>query len=297
MKATIKYDAGASISVRLFDPSISQWYTGTIWSGTEGSAELQALTEKAIADPDYSRYSKNITSWPTGDYIVEYVDISTSEVIGEEVFVTQYDVFEDTTAILADTNELQIDWANGGRLDLILDTRASQTSVDDLPTNAELATALGTADDAVLAQVALVKAKTDLIPNDPADASDIAASFSSVNSSLSAIAGYIDTEISAIKAKTDLIPSDPADQSAVEAAITAAISGLNDISVSDILAGTVDGTLTIAQAMMVCASALVGNVTGGGTDTIVIKGAGNTTTRITAVVDENGNRTVTLSMV
>jgi hypothetical protein len=36
-----------------------------------------------------------------------------------------------------------------------------QTSVDDLPTNAELTTALGTADDAVLAQVALVKAKTD----------------------------------------------------------------------------------------------------------------------------------------
>jgi len=46
-------------------------------------------------------------------------------------------------AILADTNELQTDWANGGRLDLILDARASQTSVDDLPTNAELATALG----------------------------------------------------------------------------------------------------------------------------------------------------------
>lgn len=46
-------------------------------------------------------------------------------------------------AILADTNELQTDWANGGRLDLILDARASQASVDGLPTNAELATALG----------------------------------------------------------------------------------------------------------------------------------------------------------
>ncbi|WP_287322985.1 hypothetical protein, partial [Mesorhizobium sp.] len=57
-------------------------------------------------------------------------------------------------AILADTNELQTDWANGGRLDLILDARASQTSVDDLPTNSELATALAAADDAVLAQVA-----------------------------------------------------------------------------------------------------------------------------------------------
>lgn len=37
-------------------------------------------------------------------------------------------------AILADTNELQTDWANGGRLDLILDSRASQTSVDTVDT-------------------------------------------------------------------------------------------------------------------------------------------------------------------
>jgi hypothetical protein len=57
-------------------------------------------------------------------------------------------------AILADTNELQTDWANGGRLDNILDARSSQTSVDDLPTNAELAAALGTADDATLAAIA-----------------------------------------------------------------------------------------------------------------------------------------------
>ncbi len=35
-------------------------------------------------------------------------------------------------AIVADTNELQTDWANGGRLDLILDARASQTSVDTI---------------------------------------------------------------------------------------------------------------------------------------------------------------------
>lgn len=35
-------------------------------------------------------------------------------------------------SIVADTNELQADWANGGRLDLILDARASQSSVDGL---------------------------------------------------------------------------------------------------------------------------------------------------------------------
>lgn len=48
--------------------------------------------------------------------------------------VDTIDDFLDTeiAAILADTNELQADWADGGRLDLILDARASQTSLDTL---------------------------------------------------------------------------------------------------------------------------------------------------------------------
>ena len=49
----------------------------------------------------------------------------------------------------------------GDNVNATISSRATQTSVDDVPTNAELATALGTADDAVLTQVALVKAKTD----------------------------------------------------------------------------------------------------------------------------------------
>lgn len=66
-------------------------------------------------------------------------------------------------AILADTNELQADWVNGGRLDLILDARASQTSVDDLPTNAELATSQAAADDATLAAIATAQADLDIL--------------------------------------------------------------------------------------------------------------------------------------
>lgn len=42
------------------------------------------------------------------------------------------------------------------------------TQLDALPTNAELATALDSADDAMLAQIALVKAQTDLLPASPA---------------------------------------------------------------------------------------------------------------------------------
>lgn len=58
-------------------------------------------------------------------------------------------------------------------LNATVSSRASQTSVDDVPTNAELTAALGTADDVVLTQVALVKAKTDLIPAAPAAVGDI----------------------------------------------------------------------------------------------------------------------------
>jgi hypothetical protein len=53
------------------------------------------------------------------------------------------------------TTELQAGLATSSAVSTL------QTSVDDIPTSAELATALGTADDAVLAQIALVKAKTD----------------------------------------------------------------------------------------------------------------------------------------
>lgn len=64
----------------------------------------------------------------------------------------------ETALIVADTNELQTDWANGGRLDVILDARASQASVDAI--------------------------REDTGTTLPA--------------TLSAIAGYLDTEIAAI---------------------------------------------------------------------------------------------------
>jgi hypothetical protein len=62
-------------------------------------------------------------------------------------------------AVDAKTTNLPSDPADASVIAARFDTL--DTSVADLPTNAELATALGTADDAVLAEVALVKAKTD----------------------------------------------------------------------------------------------------------------------------------------
>lgn len=52
----------------------------------------------------------------------------------------------DLDAIVADTNELQGDWADGGRLDLILDARASQATADAIEADTQdLQTQIGTA--------------------------------------------------------------------------------------------------------------------------------------------------------
>ena len=62
-----------------------------------------------------------------------------------------------------------------------------------------------TIDDFLDTEVAAIKAKTDNLPADPADASDIAASFALVatQASVNTIDDFLDTEIAAIKAKTD----------------------------------------------------------------------------------------------
>jgi len=77
--------------------------------------------------------------------------------LATQASVDAIDDFLDTeiAAILADTNELQTDWADGGRLDVILDARASQTSVDAI--NTKIGTPAGVS---VSADIAAVKADT-----------------------------------------------------------------------------------------------------------------------------------------
>ena len=72
----------------------------------------------------------------------------------------------------------------GSNLNATVGSRATQTSVDALGTNMNLLPA--------------IKLKTDNLPTDPADASDIAASFTGVNTKLDMITGHVDTEITQI---------------------------------------------------------------------------------------------------
>lgn len=80
-----------------------------------------------------------------------------------------------------------------------------------------LNTKIDTIDDFLDTEIAAIKAKTDNLPSDPADASDIASSFSTVNSTLTTVASYIDTEVSAIKTQTDKLTFDGANHIVADA--------------------------------------------------------------------------------
>jgi len=178
------------------------------------------------------------TASSIGKLLVDNVNATISS-RASQTSVDTIDDFLDTeiAAILADTNELQTDWVNGGRLDLLIDA---------------------------------IKAKTDNLPADPADASDIAALISGIETKIDTIDDFLDTEVAAIladtnelqtdwanggrldllidaiKAKTDNLPTDPADQSALEALLTA-IDDYLDTEIAAIKAKTDQLTFTTAN--------------------------------------------------
>ena len=77
------------------------------------------------------------------------------------------------------------------------------------PAGASISADIATVDTVVDA----IKAKTDNLPSDPADASVVAGLISAVETKVDTIDDFLDSEIAAIKAKTDNLPADPADAS------------------------------------------------------------------------------------
>jgi len=133
----------------------------------------------------------------------------------------------------------------------------------------------------------------------------------------------VSADVTAIKGKTDNLPSDPADESLLVAAADAIMnrigaggSGLTalgdtriahldaDVSsrnattppaVSDIADAVhdevIEGALTSRQIQRIMLAPLAGKSTGAGTDTVSFRDTADAKNRITATVDDNGNRT------
>jgi hypothetical protein len=115
--------------------------------------------------------------------------------------------------IKAKTDNLPSDPADQSELVTLINTKASQASVNAIPTTPLLVANYTAPDNA---GIAAIKAKTDNLPSDPADQSELATLISAIPTVAPDNAG-----IAAIKAKTDNLPSDPADQSALVTLISA----------------------------------------------------------------------------
>lgn len=106
-------------------------------------------------------------------------------------------------AILADTNELQTDWADGGRLDLILDARASQSSVNTID---------GIVDDILLDTAEIGTAGAGLtninLPDQTMNITgditgNLSGSVGSVTGAVGSVTGLTAADVGAIKTVTD----------------------------------------------------------------------------------------------
>lgn len=119
--------SSAQIGVNVVNAAGTAWGSGAI---TAASIAADAITAAKVAADVTTEIQSGLATAANLATVAGYLDT-------------------EIAAILADTNELQTDWANGGRLDLLIDG---------------------------------IKAKTDNLPTDPADASDVAAAFSSLQS-------------------------------------------------------------------------------------------------------------------
>jgi len=115
----------------------------------------------------------------------------------------------ETGTIVTDTNELQTDLTDGGRLDLLIDA---------------------------------IKARTDNLPDDPADDSDI-------DAQLATIAGYLDTEIAAILADTNALQTDLTDGGRLDLLIDAIKAKTDTLPAAPAATGDIPASSAIAAAV------------------------------------------------
>lgn len=116
--------------------------------------------------------------------------------------------------------------AFGGFCFEIWDPCPAYTPTSGVPPTSPVHVKLDTIDDFLDTEIAAIKAKTDNLPSDPADASDIATSFTGVNTKLDTIDEFLDTEVAAIKAKTDQLAFTKANE------IDANIQSVNGVTVA-----------------------------------------------------------------
>lgn len=182
------------------------------------------------------------------------------------------EIATEIASILADTNELQADWADGGRLDLIVDAILVDTGttldgkIDTIDTNV----------DAILVDT---------------------------GTTLDGKIDTIDSIVDAIVADTNELQTDWADGGRLDVildarAAEATVAALNDLSAAEVNAEVVDALQTdtpvdgksITDSLQIIAAVVAGKISGAGTGTETFVGLDAATSRAVVTVDASGNR-------
>ncbi len=176
------------------------------------------------------------------------------------------------------------------RVDAAITTRAQETTL-----TTRIPTALSFTGANVNADAKVTVAPADMALNSTVAKAATAVSSADLTPTRAGKLDNLDVVVSTRATPADVLAQagsalttyDPPTKGEMDAAFLA----LNDVSVADVLAGVIEGTLTLGGVLRVMLSALAGKAAGGGTTTIKFRDQGDLIDRITATVDSNGNRT------
>jgi len=235
-------------------------------SSTSGSTAEALAAAGGAGDPWITPLPGSYTSGQAGKIVGDYLDAALSSRAAQtsvDDLPTNAELATALDPLPTAAENASAVWAAGARtltaidedsttLDLDATIRAAvgmssanlDTQIGDVPTNAELATALAAADDAVLAAVASVASDVSDVLTDTG---------TTLPATLATIAGYIDTEISTLQTSVNDIPTN--------AELATALASADDATLAAIAALSIPTAGAIADA--VCDEALSGHTTSG----------------------------------
>lgn len=236
--------------------------SGDVKSALDDAAPANLAT-LPVVDADYTKRIK--------------VSLSAAEMNGDRVTV----IFSDASG--AEWCDLTVDIATVTNQFDSLATQASVNTIDDL-----LDSEIGT----LTTNVAAILADTGtdgVVVNAAGLATDAVTEIQSGLATAASIAALNNLSAAQVNTEVDTALADY--DAPTKAELDAGLAALNDISVADILAGVIEGSITLKGALRLALSALTGKASGGGTTTISFRDTDDTKARITATVDSSGNRT------
>jgi hypothetical protein len=192
------------------------------------------LNELVESDAGVARYTANaLEQGPGGGSAptaAEVADAVWDEAQADHVGAGSFGLIASEIAdILVDTNELQTDWVNGGRLDLLLDATLADTN--ELQTDWANGGRLDLLIDAILADTNELQTdwvnggRLDLILDARASQTSVDTIDDFLDSEIAAILAAVDTEVAAIKAKTDSLTY------TVAGVVDANVQRINDVTI------------------------------------------------------------------